>query len=363
MENQDNMEFMQEQPADKPKKKKTGLWITLAVVGVILALLLTGIAVGWDWINDKLSLIERVQDTDTTISQEQIDAYYADNTEPMDPEFTGPVLNPEDISWDVDPMEPVVKGPNVINILLVGVDTYSGYGRSDSIILCSLNRSKKTLTMTSIMRDLYVQIPGYMDNRINASYAFGGLPLLKETVETNFGVQIDGCFAVDFSTFTKAIDMVGGVDINLSQAEADYMNNILRFSGGFIAGMNRLDGASALVYARNRRVGFYDFQRTERQRTVLSALLDKCKGLSLGQMNDMMDEILPLLKTDMNNAKIMSYALQALPAVPKLKLTVSQRLPADGTYTAAYVRGMSVLIPNLKENRRILAETIMDDSE
>lgn len=117
-------------------------------------------------------------------------------------------------------------GSSLLNILLIGQDARDGdtQARSDSMILCSYNRKTNTLTMTSFLRDLYVKIPGYGSNRINAAYSFGGTKLLKQTLEDNFGLYIDGCIEVDFSHFSEIIDHVGGVEIQLRRDEAQVIN-------------------------------------------------------------------------------------------------------------------------------------------
>ena len=117
------------------------------------------------------------------------------------------------------------------------------------MILCSIDPDTKQISMISFLRDRYVQIPGgYSDNRLNAAYVFGGFPLLMDTLQTNFGVSIDGCFEVDFSGFQSVIDILGGVDIEMTSKEARTINI------GTEAGVYHLDGTKALAYSRIRIV-------------------------------------------------------------------------------------------------------------
>ena len=114
---------------------------------------------------------------------------------------------------------------NIKSILLIGQDKREGESRqrSDSMILATLDKDQRTVSLTSFMRDLYVAIPGYSTTRINAAYAYGGMELLDATLEENFGVKIDGNVEVDFEVFQVLVDKVGGIDLELTQAEADYI--------------------------------------------------------------------------------------------------------------------------------------------
>lgn len=208
--------------------------------------------------------------------------------------------------------------------------------------------------MTSFMRDMYVQISGYQDNRMNACYAFGGMKLLNACLKDNFGVFVDGNIEVDFDGFKTVIDLVGGVDIHLSNSEA---NHLAKQGYKVAAGMNNMDGATALAHARNRSIGSGDFSRTERQREVLTAVLNKCKSLSLTQLNNLLQSILPTITTDMSNREIMDCFMELAPMLGSLKMT-TQRIPLDDTYKYASIRGMSVLVPDLEANRQFLREML-----
>ncbi|MBQ4600570.1 MAG: LCP family protein [Oscillospiraceae bacterium] len=342
------------------KKKKSGRAgrIFLTVACILLALLLVALLLGlmvWERLLDG---IERVEGTQSTLAPEVI-ASIENETDPTDEPFTGEVLRPEDVTWSTEPVETIGKDDkNIINILLIGQDRRPGQGRqrSDSMILCTVNKEKKTLTMTSFLRDLYVQIPGYMDNRLNATYAFGGMPLLNETLALNFGIHIDGNIEVDFSGFREIVDIMGGVRIKLTNREAHHLN--VNNDWALSAGENLLNGEEALAYARIRKID-NDFGRTDRQRKVLTQLLEQSRSMTISQATTLLTKVLDLITTDMDNSQITSYVWEMLPLLKDLKI-VTQHIPAEGAYKSAWIRGMAVLVPDLEQNRQILRESLLD---
>lgn len=237
---------------------------------------------------------------------------------------------------------------DLINILLVGEDKHDEWenGRSDSMILCSINPETEQVAMISFLRDLYVQIPGYYDNRLNAAYYNGGFDLLCSTLNKNFGVTIDGCVAVDFEQFITGMDAIGGVDIELTAAEAYVVGN------GAVEGMNHLSGKQALAYARIRKLDS-DFGRTERQRKVLQAAVEQCRDLSLKELLALADQVLPSVTTNMSDKEILSLVKNCFPMLDSMEMT-SYYIPAEGTYTNARINGMAVLVPDLEANRALL---------
>ena len=344
--------------------KKLVLTILCVVMAVILVVLVILAAV----VFPKLGLINRADD-DSTMSSSEYEEFLKSQTETIDPTFTGATLDPDDIDWG-DHAGDLEQGDDVINILLIGQDRRAGEGRqrSDAMILCTVNIPAKTLTMTSFMRDMYVQIPRYDDNRINACYMMGGMELLDACLEKNFGVQVDGNIEVDFNGFMDIIDLLGGVDIYLNQSEANYLNrrgnwDVDDSTAGqwsLFNGVNHLTGEQALAYSRIRYIGNGDFGRTDRQRTVLNAIFEQCKELSVKQLNKLLDQLLPMLTTDMDPfTEIPGYALKLFPILKDLKI-VTQRIPADGTYQDAVINGMAVLVPDLEANRKLLQQSLTD---
>lgn len=345
--------------ANKAKGGWKRVLLTVACVLLVIVLLVMIAAVFALAYFDKMwsMTVHPNEVTRTTLSSSEI-AQLETMTEPEDVGGTEPSLLPEDVTWATEPAETIggEEVDHIINILLIGQDRRPDEGRqrSDAMILCTVNTDKKTLTMTSFLRDMYVQIPGYRDNRINAAYQFGGMPLLNECLELNFGIHVDGNVEVDFGEFIQIIDLMGGVRVSLTGAEVGYMT----MAGCEVyTGVNNLTGEEALTYARIRKLDS-DFARTNRQRTVLTALLNKVKTLPFQEQYDLLLEVLPLITTDIETAEIMRYALTLLPILDELQVT-TQHIPADGTYTNARIRGMSVLVPDLEENRQILVDSLL----
>ncbi len=333
------------------KTKRALLIVLTAGLAVILAILVACVA----YMENMLNLINRNPD-DSTMSASEYEDFMNSQTEDVDPGFTGETIDPDDVDWNVNQGD-VVDAEHIINILLIGQDRRPGEGRqrSDVMLLCSFNTETKELTMTSFMRDMYVTIPGYQDNKMNAAYAFGGMKLLDKCLEQNFAIHVDGNLEVDFEGFKDVIDLMGGVDISLSNSEA---NSLIAQGYSAHSGVCHLNGEAALSYARNRSIGNGDFSRTARQRKVISALFEKCKGMSVTQLNKLMEKALPMITTDLSNRQILDYIGQIVPMLGQMKVN-TQQIPAEGTYKYAYIRDMSVLLPDLEKNREVLKK-IMD---
>ena len=209
---------------------------------------------------------------------------------------------------------------DAFNVLLIGVDSRSDSmsGRSDSMILASINKETKQVTMSSFLRDIYCSIPGYENNRLNASYAFGGTKLLTETIKANFGITVDRCVVVNFYIMMDLVDAVGGIDLDLTADEIGAMNPSINSHNRLLgqpdgtdilsqndAGTIHVDGNQALAYARLRYIGT-DFARTGRQRTVITKCLDKIKTMGLGKTNDLAEQFLPRVRTDLTEGGLRS---------------------------------------------------------
>lgn len=342
--------------------------IALSALCVVLALVLILLIFATTYVHYLLGRLGRVDpENDDTLSPEDL----ATATESLDPDYTGEVVDPTDILIDtVSPTDPFQgqqnKNPNVINILLVGQDRREGEPRqrSDVMMLCTFNTKKNTITITSFLRDSYVYIPGYGNNKLNAAYQRGGFSLLNETMAVNFGVHVDANIEVDFFGFRDLIDMLGGVDITLTETEANHMNKNGNFEYGgkwnLKPGLNHLTGDQALAYSRIRYVATgsgtkNDFGRTERQRAVISALINAYKNQSLTNMLGMVDDILPMVTTNMTDAEILGYVVDLFPMLSGATIT-NQSIPARGTYADKYVAGIgSVLVLDLPQIRSDLA--------
>ena len=334
-----------------PGTKRTLLIILSVFLSVVLVVLIAGTA----YMERMLNLINKNPD-DSTMSREEYEQYQKDQLATEETGFTGETIDPNDVNLNLND-KPVENQENMINIMLIGQDRRPGEGRqrSDVMILCSINKKTKELTMTSFMRDLYVSVPGYGGDKMNAAYAYGGMKLLEKTLQENFGIKVDGQMEVDFDGFKDIIDLVGGVDIYLGKTEANCM---VSHGHQVFNGVNRLYGEAALFYARNRSIGNGDFTRTERQRKVLNALFEKCRGMSLSQLQKLMERALPMITTDMTNRQLLDYLTDMVPMLGTMQVNTN-RIPADGTYSSKYITGVgSVLVPNLEANRAILEDVM-----
>ena len=200
------------------------------------------------------------------------------------------------------------------------------------MILCIFDKSQKKITLLSLSRDLYVKIPGYKDNRINAAYSLGGTALLKATIEKNYGIAVNGSAIIDFGNFEDLIDYVGGIEVELTKKEADYINAGYR---GVKEGMNTLGGIHALLYARFRGSGAGEIDRTGRQRYVLSQLVNKYKNLSKAELLGVMDDVLPMITTDMSKQEILGHFLNFFPMLADAEEGMVIQKILNGLYDAA----------------------------
>lgn len=341
--------------ADKKRRKRSGLRTTLiiscVIMGALLAMML-GVTIYAEYLLGQINFYPDVPKE--TLSQEMLDSIL-NETDPED-DYTGSTMSAEDVP-DESAGEILASSENVVNILLIGADYQSGdVARSDSMILCTFNKTSNTITMTSFLRDTYVRIPGYSKNRINASYTLGGMDLLQETLEYNFGVQADGVVEIDFSHFEELIDMLGGVELELSRKEAEFIN--FKNNDNLEAGTHLLNGKQALWYSRYRTDGG-DFKRTDRQRIVLSKLIDNYRQASLTELLGMLDDILPMVTTNMDKREIVSYVTGLFPMLLNAEI-ITQRIPAEGGYYMTKIDGRSVLVPDISFNVKILKETITE---
>ncbi len=344
-------------------KQKSGGRAALIVLCVVLGLILLVMACATVYADHLMGLVNRViPGQEETLSQEELDLLFADETLASG-ETAPPEVDEGTIDWgNVDVVE---SSDNIVNILLIGQDAREGWGRSrsDSMILLTFNKEKKTITMTSFLRDLYVKIPGYVDNKMNAAYPAGGMELLNEVLKVNFGVQVDGNVEVDFSHFSDVIELLGGVEIDLRNDEANYINNKLGREGiasSLTSGMQLLNGKQALWYSRIRYLDAdSDFSRTNRQRKVINSLIEKFRESNLTTLLGLLDDLLPMITTDMSNSDILSYATELFPMLSECTV-ISQRIPADGEYSLGTIREMSVVIADMDAARELLRQTLQD---
>ncbi|MDO4942707.1 MAG: LCP family protein [Lachnospiraceae bacterium] len=264
-----------------------------------------------------------------------------------------------------DNNEDLVQDDDIINILVVGSDRRENENaneRSDSTMIATLDMHEKKIKITSLMRDMYINIPGHGMDKFNSSYSYGGVELLAETITSNFGIKLDGYVIVDFSSFKKVINEIDGVDIELTEEEVAYLNNTGAEDTGFIlgkkyrnvkVGKNTLNGSQALAYSRIRKVtnpklGDGDFGRCMRQQYVIQQILKKIKKQSTGDVLSIATSMMSDVSTDLNSAMIQRL-VRTIMKLDSSKIE-SLRLPYEGTYLMGRRNGMFVFIINLEAN-------------
>ncbi len=234
---------------------------------------------------------------------------------------------------------------DVYNILLVGSDIRPDeiVGRSDTMILVSINKETKRIVATSFLRDTYVKIPIKNEfHKLNAAYAYGGIELLFETLQYNYGITVDKYVAVDFLSFIDAIDILGGLDVQVYEDELYWFNQYIHASNLLVEPPERedsdyvdhadgsyqhLNGKQALAYARFRYVGNGDFTRTDRQRRVVQEIFNKIKTMDIGTVIKLLDEIIPQITTNLDTNECLEL-IAMLPEISKYDV-ISWHIPDD----------------------------------
>ena len=249
----------------------------------------------------------------------------------------------------------LMQDKNVTNILLIGVDGSSSDTtlRSDTMLLVSIDRNNKKLKLTSFLRDTWAVIPstgGYA--KLNAACAYGGAQLVMDTIEYNYNIKIDHYMLVGFDMFKTIIDSVGGVDVEVTEKEAQFMRDTAKATRNIQAGESvHMNGEQALVYCRIRKLDS-DFMRTYRQRKVLTSLISKAKNSSITELKEIADEVLPMIQTDISPMELTKLAFGAVKYITyDIK---SERVPADDTWSSRSINGQSVIVADFEANREFL---------
>ena len=262
------------------------------------------------------------------------------------------------------------KEEGVKNILLIGNDsrTDDESGRSDAMILVSISSRTNSIHLTSFLRDMYVDIPGHDGNRLNAAYAYGGPELLMETLEENFDIEVNRYMLVNFQAFANLIDAVGGIELDVTNEEVQYINGYLveynqlegrpegtDYLDTSLSGNIHLNGPQALAYCRNRYIGT-DFARTERQRKVIAAAVKKAPLALATNGSELIDGVMSNITTNLTSSEFRGLLLQA-PAMMTYEM-VQGSIPQEGTYSNATIRGMAVLEVDFEANKEYIQTEI-----
>jgi LCP family protein required for cell wall assembly len=264
---------------------------------------------------------------------------------------------------------------NYYHVLLLGVDRRgkSGNSRADTMMLATIDKKNGRLKLTSILRDLLVEIPGHGEGKLNSAAAFGGVDLLMETISYNLHIEVDRYVLVDFRMFEQVIDKMGGVTVKMSAAEISAANDCIAglnkqwgvpyLWDGFIfanAGNVKLTGKQALGFARVRHMD-NDFKRTNRQFEILEAAFAKFLKKNVTSQYSMLYDLLPLVETNLTNGEITELALNALSV--KANGLLHYTVPADGMYKSATYNRSSVLLSDLSANAWAAHTFIFESSE
>ena len=317
--------------------EKGNAWVKVLVI--VLAVILVIGALGAWFVVSKMNKIQKAQLAENQLSEEDLAGLLVEDptqeTEAVPTETTEP--KPTDPDYG--------KMGKVINVLLIGQDAREGEEskNSDTVILITVNKETKKITMTSFLRDSYVTLNNVVDSngkshsgstKLTLAYALGyqwggtlgAMQVMDQVITNNFGPVVDHNIEVNMEAFDACINALGGVTITLDKDEAKYMNNYFsKFEAEgreFFEGDNLVDGWAAEVYVRTRHAnnGDNDYNRTNRQRQVVAQVLEKVKNMSILELNKLVDQLLPLVSTVMSNADMTNYILEVLPILPEVTL-------------------------------------------
>lgn len=289
---------------------KKGNKIALWIIGIILGVFIIGIGGVYIYGNYMFNKVEKIE----------VDKNDVGITEEVE-EKLSPYSN------------------SIINIALFGVDSADvSTGRSDSIIIATIDTIHKKLKLTSVMRDSYVNISGIGNDKINHAYAFGGPQLAIKTLNENFNLNIEDFVAVNFDSLPKIIDMIGGVTVDITSEEVSHIPGISS------AGTYNLNGAQALSYSRIRYATGGDYVRTERQRTILTKIFEKILTINPMKYPSLLNEVLPMVQTSLDYSKILELGTEVL----KMGVTTleQERFPLDGYCQGEMINGVYYLTFN-----------------
>ncbi len=317
----------------EPEKSKT--WIK--VVAIVLAvIILIGALAAW-FVVSKMNKIQKAQMAENQLSEEDLAGLLVEDptqaTETTPTETTAP--KPTDPDYG--------KMGKVINVLLIGQDAREGEEskNSDTVILVTVNKETKKITMTSFLRDSYVTLNNVVDvngkshsgsTKLTLAYALGyqwggtlgAMQVMDQVIHNNFGPVVDHNIEVNMEAFDACINALHGITITLDEDEAKYMNNYFKDYDDrvFEVGDNLVDGWAAEAYVRTRHAnnGDNDYNRTARQRAVVAQVLEKVKNMSVLEINSLVDELLPLVSTDMTNSDMTNYVMELLPILKDMTL-------------------------------------------
>ncbi|WP_156560954.1 LytR family transcriptional regulator [Clostridium paraputrificum] len=315
---------------EKDKKKMSKKTKILIIISIILALLVGSVVFGYFYVRSKIYSNSDISDITTEDSFEEV--------------------------------------PGITNILLIGTDArdLNERARSDSIIIATIDNNTKKLKLSSIMRDTFVDIPGYGEQKINAALALGGPELLMKTIKENFDFTLDKYVMVNFWGFEDIIDGIGGIEVDVKDYEIPEINKFIgevrdvKSPPLTTPGLQHLDGQQALAYARIRKVGNGSYERTERQRRVLDIVAEKMMDVSVVKYPGLLYDLLPSVKTNIEPLTLLNYAY-TVSKFGELKFEQLQ-IPATELSQGGLYRNKGwVLLTDKEQNGKILNDFIYND--
>lgn len=326
--------------AEKSKEHKKKGKLKYIIIGIIAVIFLLGsLAVGYFW--SKLSAIDKVD------------------------------INKSNLNISSDAQDMQETHNDVINIALYGLDSRAKNddgSRSDSIMVLTIDKTKNKIKISSIVRDTYVNIPDRGMDKINHAYAFGGPELAISTINNNFGLAIQDFVTVDFFGLAKVVDAIGGVQLDIQSDEIQYMNKyideIASLEGVYAkhitsAGKQNVSGIQAVAYARVRYTAGGDFKRAERQRVLLMTIFEKIKTMNKTQYIDVINQLLPNVKTNMSSTNLISLAVDVLSSGNS---TIEQmKFPLDKNSGGQTINGVYYYVTDLDESKKALQDYIYND--
>lgn len=337
--------FEQAKQPKQPKKKR-GKKIFLIVLAVVLVLVIGVVAAGAIYYNrmmNKMNIIELPEDTyvyteETEMTQETVEQTDAKEDETEVTEAT-----------TVETTVPKATAEDIINILVVGQSSRAGEESrmADTTMLVSINTFDGTVTLFSVLRDSYVKLPDYKGHVCGRAkftvcyglgYNWGGtagaMEMTNICMRDNFGVEVDYNVEIDFESFIRVVDFMGGVEIELTEAEAKYLNeDDLYVKYDVQPGLQYLDGMAALSYARMRKAegdNDSDIKRSARQRMLIETLLNKVRGLNLKELQGVADTLLPLITTTMTPSDVVEILARIIPVFDQIHI-VGETIPYGKT--------------------------------
>ena len=348
--------FEQAKQPKQPKKKR-GKKIFLIVLAVLMVLVIGVVAAGAIYYNrmmNKMNIIELPEDTYVYTEETEAEPGVIEETEASEAAVVEETT--------VETTRPPVSADDIINILVVGQSSRAGEESrmADTTMLVSVNTYDGTVTLFSVLRDSYVKLPDYKDHVCGRAkftvcyglgYNWGGtagaMEMTNICMRDNFGVEVDYNVEIDFESFIRVIDFMGGIEIELTEAEAKYLNeDDLYVKYDVQPGLQYLDGMAALSYARMRKAegdNDSDIKRSARQRLVIETLLNKVRGLSLKELQSVADTLLPLITTTMKPGDIVDVLTRIIPVFDQIHIvgeTIPYRETGWGELIDIYEDGM-----------------------